>query len=118
MTGPEFMADPAMAAALAASVSASIGHWTLDTVELSIYGEARGDWQLYDWPTGSPLHWRALLASRIGPEGAKLHAIELRDQGETGILAVMRVTRGEAGSVCQALRQRYPDLTFSLSKPF
>jgi hypothetical protein len=118
MTGLDAWTSAAMAAELAAAISASTANWALDTVEVSIYGEARGNWQLYDWPTDSPHHWRALLSSRIGPAGAHLHAIELREQGETGILAVMRVAHGEAAAVCRALQTRYPDLTFAMARPF
>jgi len=117
MTCLDACAEAAMAAGLAAAVNAAVGHWTLDTVKVSIYGDARGNWQLYDWPTDSPTHWQALLSSRIGQAGAHLHAIELREQGETGVLVTMRVTQGKAGAVCDALHKRYPDLTFAMTAP-
>jgi hypothetical protein len=117
MTCFDLWSEPALAAGLAAAVSAAAGNWAVDTVDVSIYGEARGNWQLYDWPTDSPNHWRALLSSRIGLAGEYLHAIELREQGETGILATMRVTHGEAETVCDALQKRYPDLTFAMGHP-
>lgn len=114
MTASGLTVDPALVAELSGKLSASVTHWALDTVEVSIFGDARGNWQLYDWPTDSPHHWRALLSSRIGPAGAHLHAIELREQGETGILAVMRVAQGQAALVLRAMQKRYPDLTFAL----
>jgi len=101
---------------LAAAVGGVLASWATDVVALSIHAGARGNWELYDWPTGSPHHWRALLASRIGPAGQHLQAIELREEGEPGIIAEMRVTRGQAPAVCQALQARYPDLAFSTSE--
>lgn len=101
------------AVALGAAVSGTLVSLDTDTLLVSITGGARAAWILADWPLHEPLHWRAMLASRLGPAGASLLSISLYEEGAQGVVAKMRVKREEAQVVLDALTRNYPDLTFA-----
>lgn len=99
--------------AVAAAVGGTLAAQDTQTLLVSITGGARAAWILADWPLDQPLHWRALLASRLGPTGASLLGISLYAEGAQGIVAKMCVAQGQAQVVLDALTRTYPDLTFT-----